>query len=196
MKNGASKKIGELIIAVRGGGHKILIEGGDRSYAEIELKKEKESKTFYFFPQDAFSFYGYLVQALDIGWNGETVRLLVKKPVLKELLFGKEVIAHRFETLKSKGIEIMFFSVKTIGQYDENGKELKNIPPVYSIILKTRVDGKEEDDVYLTTDVLPNEVQAEIKNYQFRLIRADLSKEEVTLVVRKRDPVKGKTTKH
>lgn len=95
LSHGETKTVDGLTVAHAGGGHKILADefghrAGDLSFGEIELKAEgvAPEKTRVFSPRHErgeeeveFIFGPYLITVVDVGWNGEPIKLLIKRSV-------------------------------------------------------------------------------------------------------------------
>lgn len=90
---GETKTIDGLTVAHAGGGHKILADeaghrAGDLSFGEIELKAEgsppMKKRVYAQLPNrdeetKEIQFGPYLITVTEVGWNGNPIKLLIKK---------------------------------------------------------------------------------------------------------------------
>ncbi|EKE11388.1 MAG: hypothetical protein ACD_15C00092G0002 [uncultured bacterium] len=80
------EKIGykNLSITNNGGGHRILIKGGDRSYADLIFSLTDENKK-EIINENVMAYSGekpfgpYMLDIRKIGWNGEFVEINIRK---------------------------------------------------------------------------------------------------------------------
>ncbi len=80
IKSGESRSIGDLLITNNGGGHDILIDGSDESFANIYIKtKSNENVSFMLSGKDTKLWNGYSLKIKDIEWNGSVITLLVSE---------------------------------------------------------------------------------------------------------------------
>ncbi|MBU3895878.1 hypothetical protein KKG36_00960 [Patescibacteria group bacterium] len=120
IKKGETVQVGPLSIENRGGGHAILIEGGDLPYTSLILRlKDKEEKieisdSHQGKPSEKF-WNGYLLIVEEMGWDGESVKLLVKKLVDVKMEFGTPFAVRRYQTAKNNELEARFIYMAEIG---------------------------------------------------------------------------------
>jgi hypothetical protein len=79
LNEGQSDTFENITITNIGGGHKILVKGGDMSYADIELKINDKIKSIMMKDNDQLLWNGYLIAITETGWNGDYIKLFVKK---------------------------------------------------------------------------------------------------------------------
>ena len=119
IKKGETVQVGPLSIENRGGGHAILIEGGDLPYTELFLKLgEKEERVeisapYQNRPSEKF-WNGYLLIVEEMGWDGESVKLLVKKLVDVKMEFGAPFVVRKYQTAKNNELEARFIYMAEI----------------------------------------------------------------------------------
>jgi len=111
---------GLLKIENKGGGHKILVEGGDLPYAVWVLKfqnKEKEVE-----PKSGETIFenGYVITLLEQEFYGAYSKIKIEKPETKELLFGNVLSMKEYESAVAPDGLKLTARINTLHSYDED----------------------------------------------------------------------------
>ena len=84
LSNGEVATVGDLVVTHKGGGHKILMDGGDLQYAVFDLNikgtdKTEEFSTAAIRDTNQVSWNGYSIEVKKIVGDGDSLTLLITK---------------------------------------------------------------------------------------------------------------------
>ena len=143
LKINESKTINGLTITNKGGGHGILIEGGDLSFTNIELRTSNKKETVIINESEQKLWNGYLITIKEMGQDGEHIKFGVKK--VGELKITYEQV---FDIVKNYCI-----SQLKVSQEDMNGMQTSSTDKggYYSVEISTMLGSNK--NLYITLEI-------------------------------------------
>lgn len=185
LKPDQSAIVGDLIISHNGGGHKVLMDRSDLSFAILEFKikstgKSEELSTVSLSESPEKLWNGYLIKVKSVGWNGDPVNLLITKSKEGKLELGQEVFLEKYETLKNKKISVAFLKIEDTNIWNFDTQTSTKNPDNLSIILGVEDSKGNADEIYFSSKELGSN---EWENYKIDLISFDKNLETVKICI-------------
>ena len=179
--------VDDLTITHKGGGHKILIEGGDESYAVLDLKIKgrkttEELSTLMISSSEKKFWKGYLIGVKEMGWNGEPVALLIDRFQEENLEFGKEIFLQKYRVVKNKDLKISFADLQEFETTEDSAPNVRIKTGDFYVALEIENSSGKTGVVNFSSD---NPGTEKWEGYGINFISFDLASESIKIVVSK-----------
>ena len=184
LKSHESATVDDLVINHKDGGHAILIKGGDLSFVVLDLKVKgsKRAEELSISSTEKKFWNGYLIEAKEMEWNGESVTLSISRFQEERFEFGKEISLQKYKVVRNKDLKIAFADLEESYTVDDPALGIRIGTGDFSITLELENFSGKTGIIHFNS---PWTEKTMWENYSVNFISFDPASESIKLVVLK-----------